>query len=1265
MGACTDVNKGQRRSKNNDNPLQNSNQFSKKNSRYKEPDDFNIDSNSQKKSTKINNQKDISIGESNNSISNYDSNSNLERTEKEIPRDKIIQNFSSLDEFKNKNLIQDSFFENPEDRDDLVYNELKKFEKEKLKTEFEKNIDNHIKNLNGKLKLCVNNGLIEKIIENQDAKYIFKNKIIENINSIKNNQDGKKYDINYLTILLVGRKGVGKTTLVKYILNLTDEDIKRMQKNAGNSDFVTYKSKNITYLRLIEYRGIGYEKESDPKTIGYKTVKFIQNHIDKINRNNTDSYNDYVHCIWYCVTESRFEESEKIVLRQLRSSYKDNNLPIVLVYTQAEDIEMADKMGNYIDEINENTVFVKILAEKVNLPNNMGTLPSFGKEDLLNITLKKCTEALGGNMINIMIRKISNDIKRIMLDINIDNEKTLNNLIIDQFINNYNEVLKDEEFMNYIVCMLGRNLQKFFYDKKIYNSSLNLLIQSDIIKNIKNFISIYKKKAKEFIKAKKNYYPEIFIDVQAKKEKERKRDIKIENKRNISGFKRTTEVFLKKNFYYISQKYTIDFIIRNLCSNYFCEFRRRLDNIVNELLNYENNSDIKNELILCFKMKLKNFAEKNNIDANINLDNFEKIENDLPNKNEINEEILNIEVQNTNSFDLGYNYNESNEKTQNNESIYKNKLENWFPLFHNDLKYLDNKLIESLNHYLQAKDCKDNYFKLVESDIVFNSLREYIKKDLDNFFNLEKSKFIEEIHEEYTKKNINHNFPIQSILKKEQISNIYSSKIKTEFQRLQKDHTFSKIDYITTIVVGKSGVGKSTLINNLLELEGDNIAQENVGNIVTKKDGIYENSNIPFLRIIDTRGIELNKKYGPDQILEETLRIIKNQINNQNNGDENQYNNYVQCIWYCVNGNALEQKEIDVIKGLLKKKGNIPLIIVYTNAKNDKKIKEMELFIKNADKELKKVPFIPVLAREIKSKFIIPSFGKEELLSLTINKCKESLKTDVFEEIKKKATDTITETFEAINKRIKYNGNNNMVLQLINTFDIKLSDKIFLNYIFNLLENIIMEYSKSDNNENKLKQESIEELYNSSSFTSFISNYNKFYQEKTKNIINNIKNKNSLKYLDIQANKEIKEFKKNIYNENKCDKNNFIQDIQIYLSNKFYYLSQKYLLYRLITDLREPFSDEVEKEVNIIVREILTNNESLLYCQDLYLFKLEDIDKKIKEFIKKGGYKKHENGRNFMQNNTNNNTNNYNANNGMLGDNEDNLDCPIINYPKF
>jgi len=43
-------------------------------------------------------QKDLSISNSNDIMSNNDDNSNYESTEKEIKHDKIIQNFSSLNE---------------------------------------------------------------------------------------------------------------------------------------------------------------------------------------------------------------------------------------------------------------------------------------------------------------------------------------------------------------------------------------------------------------------------------------------------------------------------------------------------------------------------------------------------------------------------------------------------------------------------------------------------------------------------------------------------------------------------------------------------------------------------------------------------------------------------------------------------------------------------------------------------------------------------------------------------------------------------------------------------------------------------------------------------------------------------------------------------------------------------------------------------------------------------------------------------------------
>jgi len=62
------------------------------------------------------------------------------------------------------------------------------------------------------------------------------------------------------------------------------------------------------------------------------------------------------------------------------------------------------------------------------------------------------------------------------------------------------------------------------------------------------------------------------------------------------------------------------------------------------------------------------------------------------------------------------------------------------------------------------------------------------------------------------------------------------------------------------MLVGKSGVGKSTLINGVLKLEKGEKAKTGTGQFITIKYEPYKSDSVPFLRLIDTRGIELNKK---------------------------------------------------------------------------------------------------------------------------------------------------------------------------------------------------------------------------------------------------------------------------------------------------------------------------------------------------------------------------------------------------------------------
>ena len=173
-------------------------------------------------------------------------------------------------------------------------------------------------------------------------------------------------------------------------------------------------------------------------------------------------------------------------------------MPIIVVYTCTVNDTLANKMYDYINAQSIETMFVKVLADDVQLMDNTIKL-TFGEKELLNKTLEKCTKSLNGEMINLMIQKISNDVKFNMLKINEEDEEKINKDIINDFVKNYKKAKKDEEFIDYIINMLVTNLQTFYKAdiQKISNSSYNLINQSDIINNIKNFITNYKKKQKK------------------------------------------------------------------------------------------------------------------------------------------------------------------------------------------------------------------------------------------------------------------------------------------------------------------------------------------------------------------------------------------------------------------------------------------------------------------------------------------------------------------------------------------------------------------------------------------------------------------------------------------------------------------------------------------------------------------------------------------------------------------------------------------------
>ena len=75
------------------------------------------------------------------------------------------------------------------------------------------------------------------------------------------------------------------------------------------------------------------------------------------------------------------------------------------------------------------------------------------------------------------------------------------------------------------------------------------------------------------------------------------------------------------------------------------------------------------------------------------------------------------------------------------------------------------------------------------------------------------------------------------------------------------------------MLLGKSGVGKSTLINQFLKLKQKK-AKTGTGKYQKVLTEIYTSKYVPFLRLVDTRGIELNKGFGAKEVEEEAERFI-------------------------------------------------------------------------------------------------------------------------------------------------------------------------------------------------------------------------------------------------------------------------------------------------------------------------------------------------------------------------------------------------------
>jgi len=176
----------------------------------------------------------------------------------------------------------------------------------------------------------------------------------------------------------------------------------------------------------------------------------------------------------------------------------------------------------------------------------------------------------------------------------------------------------------------------------------------------------------------------------------------------------------------------------------------------------------------------------------------------------------------------------------------------------------------------------------------------------------------------------------------------------------------AKINDVNIIIAGKTGVGKSTLVNAVFE---GNFATTGSGKPVTTKITEIRKEGIPIV-LTDTKGLEI-KDY--DEIKKE----LENYISSKNN-DSNP-NNHIHMAWICIDENSrrIEDAEIDLCAFLAKK---IPVIAVITKAINDNGFRRQ---VQEYLPEVKNVVRVNSLAFNI-GEIEVPVSGLNDLVELSM-----------------------------------------------------------------------------------------------------------------------------------------------------------------------------------------------------------------------------------------------------------------------------------------
>ena len=505
--------------------------------------------------------------------------------------------------------------------------------------------------------------------------------------------------------------------------------------------------------------------------------------------------------------------------------------------------------------------------------------------------------------------------------------------------------------------------------------------------------------------------------------------------------------------------------------------------------------------------------------------------------------------------------------------------------------------------YRESEESK----RIREQNAIEERNRKKASKELQNFLDKVKNDFsikvkdkISNMKQKIEKELISYSpndFKIflQNLIEKEKIKDIIIIFSKNESEKILDQPDYNSYHF-NILLVGQTGVGKSTLINGVFNFSKEEGAKTGKGRPITQKYQEFISDKRKCLRCIDSKGIEMGA-YNIDTVFNSTKELIEQRARE---GDPDKL---IHCIWYCFKSSGLRFQDIEkeTLTQLMNQydDNSLPIIIVITQNYNDDDTEFMTNLIQDEFQILnREINIVPVVAEDhIQKKrnqeIITEKEGIEDLIKISFQKSQKAIYPAFMKSVKEKIIQAFEiKTEEKKNKLIEQLNKNvqNILNEISEEDEIDISISKLLTIFENTLNTFFEIANISENSKNEI--------------TLFLNNLCIWIKEKLNNIITDLVKENSNELAILLLNEQTK-VKKDNNVEKKLDNEKTFEDYriesEIYLKpsilKQVYYIAIKEF-YNIIKEnlikiseivMKEEFNNFLPELKNVISVEKLKN----------------------------------------------------------------------------